>query len=362
MKKIAILTINDGGNFGNRLQNYAVSKFLSQKNFKVETILNTTGMYNVENESSFKNKIKKNIKKISILKKHQRFNNFSKFDKNIEYSDIKIDLEHIPKELSDKYDFFVTGSDQVWNPIFGRLSSIDLLEFVEPKKRIAFSASFGISSLEKKYEKRVKKELIKFNAISVRENAGKQIVTSLTERDDVEVLVDPTMLLSAEEWDKVMKKPRQLNNEKFILNYFLGELSEERKKAINKIATENKCKVINILDKKDPFYTCGPSEFLYLEKNAFLICTDSFHSSVFAVIYNRPFVIFDREEKGIVSMNSRIETLISKLKLVNREYNNECISKENINHDYTLAYNLLEKEKRKANEFFDKVFREIETN
>ena len=161
------------------------------------------------------------------------------------------------------------------------------------------------------------------------------------------------MLLTAEEWDKVSKKPEQLKTNKYILNYFLGELSEKRKEEINKIAKENKCEVINILDKNSPFYQTGPSEFLYLEKNAFLICTDSFHSCIFSIIYNRPFIIFEREQ-NIVSMNSRIDTLLNKFQLKDRIYNNNEILPEQLICDYTNAYKILDMEKEKANNFLKK--------
>ena len=101
-----------------------------------------------------------------------------------------------------------------------------------------------------------------------------------------------------------------LNHKRYILTYFLGNLSDSRKKEISRIANEYDCEIINLLDKKDPFYSCcGPSEFLYLEKNAFLICTDSFHSSVFAILYDRPFIVFNREDK-LQNMNSRIANLL----------------------------------------------------
>lgn len=157
------------------------------------------------------------------------------------------------------------------------------------------------------------------------------------------------MLLTPEEWDKVSKKPEQLNFDKYILCYFLGELSEHRKKEIARVAKENNCKIINILDKNDLFYETGPSEFLYLEKNAFLICTDSFHSSVFAILYNRPFVVFDREDSS-VKMKSRLDTLLQKFKLVDRWYKGE-IKKEQLKTDYTKAYEILEKEREKSMNF-----------
>ena len=243
------------------------------------------------------------------------------------------------------------GSDQVWNPKFDRLSDVDLLSFATPEQRISFSASFGISELPENSKEKAKRELEKFKSISVREDRGKEIVEELTERKDVQVLVDPTMLLTSEEWDKVAKKPEQLKTDKYILNYFLGEISEKRKKEIERIAKENNCEIINILDKNSPFYQTGPSEFLYLEKNAFLICTDSFHSSVFAILYNRPFVVFDREDSN-VKMNSRLDTLLKKFKLENRWYKDK-ITEEQLKVDYKEPYIILEEERKKAKEFLE---------
>ena len=233
-----------------------------------------------------------------------------------------------------------------------RLRDIDLLNFAKPEQKIAFSASFGIRELPEQFKQKTADALKSFKAISVREDSGKKIVEELTGRTDVEVLVDPTMLLTPEEWDKVSKKPKQLNFDKYILCYFLGELSEKRKKEIERVAKENDCKIINILDKKDPFYETGPSEFLYLEKNAFLICTDSFHSSVFAILYNRPFIVFDRED-SLVKMNSRLDTLLKKFELEDRRYEGE-IKKEQLKTDYTKAYEILEKEREKSMKFLKK--------
>ncbi len=350
MQKLAILTINDDGNYGNRLQNYAVQEKIKKLNCNVETINNqkgVTGKYGIA-----KRIIGKVIKKVYPGERYKRYNTFMEFNKNIKYSKYYIDKEHIPENLKDKYDCFITGSDQVWNPNFGRMSDIDFLTFAPKKKRSSFSASFGISKIPSEMKEYYKERLEGLNNISVREEAGKKIVEELTGRKDVQVLVDPTMLLTAEEWDKVAKKPKQLKTDKYILNYFLGELSETRKKEIDRIAKENNCEVINILDKNSPFYQTGPSEFLYLEKNAFLICTDSFHSSVFAILYNRPFVVFEREDK-LVNMNSRIETLINKFNLQNRKFTGK-ITEENLQHDYKEAYEILEEERQKSNEFLKK--------
>lgn len=346
MKKIGILTINDYTNLGNRLQNYAVQETLKRFVDNVETIENKK----VKKYQKLRTFIGDIIKSVSPKPSHKRYIKFAKFNKKIMTSKIIINENNVPKDLKDKYDYFITGSDQVWNPNFARLTSIDLLSFANPEQKISFSASFGINELPENKKEFTKKNLETFKAISVRENAGKKIIEDLTGRKDVQVLVDPTMLLNVEDWDKVAKKPKQLKTDKYILNYFLGELSEKRKAEIYRIAKENNCEVINILDKNSPFYCTGPSEFLYLEKHAFLVCTDSFHSSVFAILYNTPFIVFSRED-DTVPMSSRIETLISKFNLKNREYNGKEITKENLNCDYTEAYIILEEERKKSINF-----------
>lgn len=349
MKNIGIVTINDDDNYGNRLQNYAVQEFFRKENInpltlKNRPIRNTKDKYILR---VLKDYIKKILKRPSRAFEERR-KNFAKFNENIKFSEKEINAY---SKISDQFDFFVTGSDQVWNPNFGRLRDVDLLEFAKTEQRIAFSASFGISELPENCKEKAKRELENFKAISVREDRGKEIVEELTERKDVQVLVDPTMLLTSEEWDKVEKKPEQLKTDKYILNYFLGEMSEKRKKEIERIAKENNCEIINILDKNSPFYQTGPSEFLYLEKNAFLICTDSFHSSVFAILYNRPFVVFDREDAN-VKMNSRLDTLLKKFKLENRWYEDK-ITEEQLQVDYKESYMILEGERKKAKEFLE---------
>jgi len=348
MVRVGIITINDYDNYGNRLQNYAVS-YLCNKIYEIETLKNFS--FSNTKKLYLLRKLKNRKFKGTYSDNQSRANNFKKFNDNIKFSDKKITAY----SNLNKYDYIIVGSDQVWNPNFGGLRDVDLLANVKPSKRISFSASFGINEIPDKYKKKTAKELNKFKSISVREDRGKEIVEELTGRKDVEVLVDPTMLLTSEEWDRVSKKPTMLKTDKYILNYFLGNLSEERKNEINRIAKENNCKVINILDKNSPYYECGPSEFLYLEKHAFLICTDSFHSSVFAILYNTPFLVFNREDgqTGKNNMNSRIETLLSKFKLEDREYKGKITNKD-LQCNYKEAYKILEKERIKANNFLKK--------
>ena len=349
MKNIGLVTINDNNNYGNKLQNYAVQKKIRQLNYWCTTIKNDP--YLNRKKYIYIRSFIFQLKKIKrMLKQNRRKKLFLKFDENIKFS--KNYFYWILKKNINQFDCFLVGSDQVWNPTIGRLSEFDLADFRNNIKKVAFAASFGISELPEQYKEKTAKSLKDFKAISVREDAGKRIVEELTGRKDVEVLVDPTMLLTAEEWDKVAKRPEQLKTDRYILSYFLGELSENRKKEIERVAMENHCEIINILDKNSPFYQTGPSEFLYLEKNAFLICTDSFHSSVFAILYNRPFLVFNRED-NLAKMNSRIETLLNKFKLEDRKYNGQ-ITQEILKVNYIDTYKILEKEREKSMHFLKK--------
>ena len=345
--RFGIITINDNRNLGNRLQNYAVQETLMRlaPSAAVETIRNTNKKQRGE---SLKTRIKNLLRD---CKYYKRTYNFSAFNKNIHFSKKNYDASDSNLRLNGDYNYFLVGSDQVWNPNYGWLNAIDLLSFADDDKRIAFSASYGVSEIPEEYKEKTARELKKFKAISVREDRGKEITELLTGRNDIEVLVDPTMLLSAEEWGKLAKKPKALKSSKpIILKYFLGGLSKEKDEAIRKIAEQKNCQIIDIFDKKSDFYSCGPSEFLYLEKNAFLICTDSFHSSVFAIINEKPFVVFNREGNH-AKMNSRLETLISKFNLKNRWFNGKEITKENLGVNYAETKKNLKKEQEKSLNF-----------
>lgn len=343
MKNIGIITITDNNNYGNRLQNYAVECILKNMNFNANTIWE-------KNKININMKIKEKIKKILPLKiqwrRKQAFEKFTNENTN------KIECGYIKEEI-EKFDYIVVGSDQIWN-LKWQLYRNKVLTEIDQNKIIAFSPSFGVSEVEKDKYDWYKKIITNIPYLSVRENRGKELIYELTGRNDVEVLIDPTMLLTPKEWDVVAKKPKFLKEgKKYILNYFLGELPEEWNNEINRIAKENDCSIINLLDKNGIFYECGPSEFLYLEKNAFLVCTDSFHSCVFAILYGNPFIVFDRKDKKEDNMNSRIDTLLEKFELNDRRFNGK-INNEVFNYDNNKIQSILEKEREKTNKYLKK--------
>ena len=340
-KSVAIVTLNGDANFGNRLQNYAVQEFLKKFDLSVCTLR----IYKKRKSLLFK------FFKIIVLPFFDyRYHYFCNFNKNVK-------TRYCLTSSRKNYDYYFTGSDQVWNPYW--IWEEMFLDFVPPNKRNSISASIGTEFIPQDKQQFFFEQLKDFNNISVRETKAKEIIEDLTGRTDVEVLLDPTMFLTQTEWKSVMKKPKQIkSNEKYILNYFLGGLSDSNKQEIEKFAVQKECKIINLLDKNDPFYISGPSEFLWLIKNALLICTDSFHSSVFSILFEKPFVYFDRIDiVGEQAMNSRLETLFLKFQLDTRNFNGH-LTDDCLNVDYSYCKEVLEEERLKATNFIKNCLKE----
>lgn len=327
-------------NYGNRLQNYALQYFLFKSDCKSCTVFTSKKHKNFCYYIA--QKIKSQIKRLVI------YNNYTNFD----YFEGKIHKTSYCEYIDTKthnignYDAIIVGSDQVWNTTFDFVSVNSFLPFPHPRK-IAFSASFGVDAIP--YDQRIVDCLNDFKAISVREEAGAKIVEELTGREAT-VLVDPTMLLTKEEWRKVAKKPKGAR-EGFILTYFLSPKCEASKEKLDEIRDGRE--VYELLNDADKVAgTAGPSEFLWLFDHADLILTDSFHACVFSFLFNKPFVVYDRNWNER-NMNSRLETLLSKFHL-ERKYAGSGLENDIWEHDYEEGYKQLEIEREKAIGFLKK--------
>lgn len=345
MKKVGIFTIYDEDNYGNRLQNFAVQEILKTYGFEVETI-----KYNIDYT-------------LSIVKSGKRLDFFREFNKNINFAPDNLIMSQnsiIKEDLNKRYDYLIIGSDQIWNYSYKALFSDKVYgSFVDKEKRISLSASIGVNFLpqiQERYEVS-KKYLNEMHAISVREYAGKELIKQICGREDVEVLVDPTMLISQEKWKSIMNKPDMIDNNKaFILKCFLGELNENDNKILEEFAKIHNYEIIDIGNKNSKYYDIGPKEFLYLENNAKLIVTDSFHSCVFSFLFHTPLMIYKRVQEDENNMYSRMETLIKKFDLKNIEYNGK-LDDNILQIDIDKIENCLQYERRKAKEYLERAFR-----
>lgn len=364
MKKAMIITLYGYENYGNKLQNYALQEAIKQNGVEVETLKNT---YKDQRKNTLLSKIKRlSLKKI-ILKvtkknsnpigdneynklKQKRLKEFN--DKYIKDSNFVV-TNNNPVELNNMYDYFVIGSDQIWNPSVHTPFEINFALFADKYKKISYAASFGVSDIPKQYEKIYKKGINDIKSISVREQQGINIIKKITNRQDAIVTLDPTMLLTPEKWREISKLPSKVKSQQYMLIYFLGSISEERQKMLDKIAEQNNLIIIDVLKIQEVLDgVAGIEEFLALVDNAKIVLTDSFHACVFSILFKKPFYALDRD--GIVSnMNSRIDTLLKTFNLQDRkinDYNQEI----NFTMDYSNVEQILESEREKSLNFLKK--------
>ena len=252
----------------------------------------------------------------------------------------------------DRSAILICGSDQIWNYHFAHERFYYyFLKFADEEKRIAISASFGVERIPDEWKQIYIDGLKGFAHISVREDAGQAIVKNLLDRD-VPVLIDPTMMLSEEEWLKVSKKPRVDCAKPYVLKYYLGDEAEEDK--IDSWAKENGYEVYELLNKEIPeLYSVGPGEFISLINNASLVCSDSFHCIVFSIIFSKPFLVYSRLGTGNY-MTSRMDTLLGKFGFLDR-WKNLVSEDDYLNCNYEFVQELLEKELKGYKEYKEKV-------
>lgn len=312
MEKIGIVTLTRNPNYGNVLQNIALQMVIRDLGYEPETIPNIDQTSLFVGKKGIKNFIKILINKDNygiIEIRRRRFLACCKG--NIQYGKAYYDGKNIEGDISD-YKSFVVGSDQVWNPFFNFASCFELLRFTEREKRIAYAASFGVSDIAKikmKDIKRIQEGLSEFKSLSVRENSGKGIINRLG-IENCEVHVDPTLLVERRRWDTIVKKPKLKLPDNYIVLYMLGEMSKQYWSMIEELKQFHNASVINVLDTK--YQILDPLEFVWLIKNAKCVCTDSFHATVFSIIYHRQFMIFDRIDTH-ENQNDRFVTLLSEL-------------------------------------------------
>lgn len=358
--KIGIVSIYDNGNLGNRLQNFALQEILKKYADEVVTIKSKTKSKNKLDQIvralniadvPFVNSVLGKKKRAQILRFTNRYIDNSK---KYYYHDQKYSY---PIENCDLY---CSGSDQVWNPNLRVTGPLHYLGFSNKERNFSFSASFGIDHIDDQETRdQIAEGLNNFHYISVREDAGKKIIKEDLKIDkDIQVLIDPTLYFDADDWVKVEERPKSLMDKRYVLTYFLGGCSKQRFSRIEKVAAENECIIIDLLDSKSKLFSeIGPSEFVYLVHHASLVCTDSYHASVFSFIFERPLYIFNREGKKL-NMGSRITTLVNKFGLNLIEETDEKLTI--FQPDYSRGYENLASERKKVDEYLNKVFSKLD--
>lgn len=321
--KLAICTINDYENYGNRLQNYALQEVLSSLGHDVSTIKNfqdssSSRLKRYLKHSGLYMVIRKAKLRIKSKDEYNRLVNFLNFTKKyIKEDPTPVTVENDKNANFGDYHAFIIGSDQTWNCNFSRFSSLDFAPYAKKNQQvISYSASFGVYEVPEECIPIYEKGLESLDYISVREKAGKELVKKLSNRE-AEVVLDPTLLLSTEQWKQIADTSKIKIQKKYILTYFLGNLKDEDEIYIEKYAQNHGFSIVQLGKRGNAYWAAGPEDFVKLFQGSEAVFTDSYHGCIFSIIFEKYFEAFHRISKT-PSMNSRLETLFADLNLEDR--------------------------------------------
>lgn len=345
MKKIATITFHASYNFGSVLQAYALQEYVKKiiPSSQYEIINLRTNFQKEKYRTPFEKKnIKSIIKRIILIREKKSIQT-----KNILFEKFINEKLNITKEFNSlddlkkanfTYDYYISGSDQIWNLKAPDFDWANYLEFVKKGKKISYAASFGPSSQNWSdgQKNRVKENLLKYDNISVREQGSFDNVKNLIGKEP-SINIDPTFLLNKDSWRKIISGEKILK-EDYILLYDLKQKKETFEIAgkVSKILSLPVV-IINgdikshIKRNFKHYYRCGPCEILNLISNAKLVLSTSFHGNVFSIIFEKPFFSINGLE------DFRINTLLNKLKLNDRNMTLENIEQK-CNNAYKISY------------------------
>lgn len=327
--KIGIITMHKVLNYGSALQAFATQQVLASLGYDSEIIDYEYKKPKEKEIISIKRRIIQAIVYVRDLlrgfpqeRKRQNFNLFY-----THYFTLTKDYYTATSIVANPplFDVYMSGSDQVWNPRFAGNDVNFMLAFApEDKPKIAFASSFATDVIDDAHKKLYSPQLSRYNAISVREQSGIEIIKTLTGKDAV-VCCDPTLLLNQEVVSKLSIQSSLKLKYRFLLVYGLHYMFDPYPylyNIINYVSEQMKCRVVYLDGRNADLFkrnakvvsSAGPCEFLWLFEHAEFVITTSFHGTAFSLIYDKPFY-------SVVDKDSKTDSRISSLcKLVNAEH------------------------------------------
>lgn len=352
-KLVGTLTFHNVNNYGAVLQAYALQKSIEKMGYNTELI-----NYSRDNIADVICWVK--CKVVSLLKgkpDHQLYtvSEFLKMvffgegnTRDINESFVNFRRKYLKmsepitrknvKTIRDKYDLVITGSDQIWNCGRVNIEPTYMLDFIEDsEKKASYAASFGISTLPDKYVDIYKKLLADYKYLAVREEQGAKIIEELLQRK-AEVVVDPTLLLGAEEWNEIAVPPK--SEKPYILVYQL-EYSERLMQFARNLSKKLNMPLrfirrpLNAEIEEECCSALGPDEWVGQFGNASYVVTNSFHGTAFSIIFRKTFFVEIAQERIRAAMSSRLEHLLNRLSLNKQFITSEEVAEEILAIDYT---------------------------
>jgi len=308
-KRAGIITFHNAENYGAALQTYALMKTLQGLGCDTEVV-------DYRNRGVFKRNLIKSLyyaltfqtplKNIRIYRQFQRH-----------YLQLSPRPYHTLAEFAadaGRYDYLFFGSDQIWNPdLSNGFDPLYFGQFSTPAKKIAYAASVGKDQLTSEERQTINRLIQNFDAVSVREETLLPLLDG-----EVECVVDPCMLLAGEAWDHIAGETKM--DSEYILVYQLFP-NKTLLQAALQFARDQNMRVALI----SPYPTfqgrgqvvklgrISPTDFLAYYRHAHLVLSDSFHGTLFSILFHKPFYTLLPAAK-----TGRITSLLEKLNLSDR--------------------------------------------
>jgi hypothetical protein len=326
-ERVGIMTLyHKTYNYGAQLQAYALQKTVEKLGYECEVInfqwsgIKTVMYY----ESAGKN-----------------VGRFRDFSREIPHS-VRLYTPYDIDECADEYDIFICGSDQIWGanlnmPIFV-LPKITLSFVPAGKVKIAYAASMGGSAVSERIRDALAPYVARLDAVSVRENSAAPFVSQMAGKEAV-VALDPTMLLPTDAWREIAVAPN--NTDKYILVYNIGQ-NPGLDSTAETLSQRLDCDIVSLSYSDND--TAGPKEFLGLIDNAEFVLTNSFHGTVFSILFRKQFLAFGVDTSNTkFSKNIRIVDLLENLNLSKRYVGRDTTKIERLlDINATIDFDLLE--------------------
>lgn len=368
-KNILIATWYGPANYGTALQAIALKHYLECQGYSVKFLEDLRNTYPRKRESSDNTRLTK-LKKLGSKEfwfKLPYRNQFSEKAKlNSTYMSAYVNTFQIRtnsdiESVNEETDVFISGGDQIWNPYV--FTKGFMLDFVDEKKpKISYGTSVGVQCIPAEKEEIYIKYLSRYHKISVREEQSAKALQPILGRE-VDVVLDPTMLLDDKDWgfllnNSVIKQERF--NRPYILCYFVGtrntywDYVDKVKKATGYDVIVIPINDAAYINKYKKYVAVSPSEFLWLIKNAQIVCTDSFHATVFSLLYKKEFYTLKRfVDSSKESQNGRLENLLKRYNLENRLVMDESIFRRMGNIDYDQIHLVIKDERNKSKQWLE---------
>lgn len=299
--KIGILTYHFSINFGAVLQCYSLLTALREAGYEA-VVINYVSDEQADNISLYrKNRnIKSVVKNALLLPFHklrkERNTLFGDFLKNHLKCTRKVkDYEGFKSLLEEEeFDAIFVGSDQVWNPKIKDFDRIFFLKGIQGVRKVGYAVSIGEATIDDLYPYR--NEINNFDIVSMREKSAADIIKNFCSKN-IQIALDPTFLLSHEQWKDLCLSSREVPSNKYLTCLFLNKEKYENNLAAAKSFADRMGLQLVLLEmrvsktsiKYHGVINIGPSEFLKYIQNSACVITDSFHTTVFPLLLNVPF-------------------------------------------------------------------------